>query len=129
MTREERYKFLQLFGDKKPHDWFNIVFLGVNFLKTDQKHFEDIFRKAVEIGLIDRVDNPHTLKVKKEKDYVLTKQHYNYQLTERGDECLRIEKVAREGNDYYYQNFDRSIEGKHGLDQFAPLPKGLTKLD
>jgi len=134
MTRKERFKLLQLFGDRKSHTWFNIIFLGVNHLKVKQSYFEDkIFVKAMQDGLIRRIENKYTTGTRAypSKDgigYALTWKQFDYILTDRGDECLREELLAREESDFT-RNFDRSVSGKYGLDRYAPLPKGLEKID
>ena len=137
MKRKERFKFLQLFGDKQTHDYFNIVFLGVTHLKMRQSYFEDkIFKKALLHGLISRVDNKSTLAIKNNffnpKEgvaYAITWQQFDYILTDLGDKCLREELLEREGESDFTRNFDRSTEGKYGLDRYAPIPKGLQKID
>ena len=136
MKRIERFKFLQLFGDKSPHDYFNIVFLGVTHLKMKQSYFEDkVFSQAMRDGLINRKDTRNTLAIKNNPTnfkegiaYAITWQQFDYILTDLGDKCLREELLEREESNFT-RNFDRSIEGKHGLDRYAPLPKGLEKID
>lgn len=118
LTRERRYKLLQLFGDGKPHDWFSTIFLGVNYLKVRQSDFEELLRQAViENALIKRCGLAPTVK------------DDSFQLTDKGDECLRVENIQRSsGSEYdYYKNFDRTQHGSHGLDHYAPLPKGFQE--
>jgi len=136
MTRTERFKFLQLVGDRKPHDWFNVIFLGVNHLKMKQSNFEKLFKKALSCGLIKKIDNRFTLATKNNSlnskqgiAYSLTWEQYDYILTDRGDACLREELLEREGESDYTRHFNRSTDGKYGLDRYAPLPKGLTKIE
>ena len=114
MRRLERFKFLQLFGDGQPHDWFNTIFLGVKYLNVHQNKFEKLFKSALENGLVRRV-----YKAAQCKDD-------QYIIAERGEECLREEQIARGGNYEYYKKYDRSVHGQYGVDHFAPLPKGLT---
>lgn len=134
MTREERFKFLSIFGDGQPHDWFNVVFLGVQYLDVHQKTFEQFFRQALEDQLIQKVE---TEKVRIEKRfaenkneglaYIIGWEEYSYKIDAKGDTCLRREQISREGDYSYYKDFDRSLTGSHGLDHFAPLPDYLKK--
>ena len=135
MKRIERYKFLQIFGDDKPHNWFEVVFLGVNFLKVHQFTFEKHMKQALADGLIRRVATPEILVIlakmeEHKKGFFVGPdwKQYDYRITPLGDECLRGEQISRAGDHDYYSNFDRSIDGKDGLDRFAPLPKGVKPL-
>lgn len=114
MRRLERFRLLQLFGDGKPHDWFNTVFLGVTHLKVHQDEFESLFKRTLENGLVRRMYNKANWK---DDDYILAP---------RGEGCLREEQIDRGGDYEYYKKYDRSIHGQYGVDHFAPLPKGLT---
>ena len=133
MTRKERFKLLQLFGDRKSHDWFNIIFLGVTHLKMRQSYFEDrVFKQAIQDGLIRRIDtrNIRAIRLNPSKEgiaYAITWSQFDYILTDRGDACLREELLEREESDFT-RNFDRSISGKNGLNKYAPLPNGLEKI-
>lgn len=137
MIRTERFKFLQLFGDRQPHPWFNIIFLGVNHLKVRQSYFEDkIFNRAMQDGLIKRIDSQETSAIqnnsinsKEGVAYGITWRQFYYVLTDRGDSCLRDELLEREGESDFTRNYDRSISGNYGLNRYAPLPKGLEKID
>jgi hypothetical protein len=135
MKRIERFKFLQIFGDGKPHNWFEIVFLGVNFLKVHQFTFEKIFKQALDCNLIRRVETPEVkswlARMADHKKGIFVGpswQDYEYIITETGDQCLREEQIQRAGDHDYYSSFDRTIEGKNGLDRFAPLPKWAKPL-
>lgn len=133
MTRIQRYKFLQIFGDGKPHSWYEVINLGVRLLKVHQYTFEnDIFTKALSDGLIYRTDTPETLATKAKQEqhtsgYFLGNNwtDYDYTITPKGDECLRNEQIARDGDYSYYRNYDRTVHGKYGVDHFAPLPPGF----
>ncbi len=114
MRRLERFKVLQLFGDGKPHNWFETIFLGVQYLKVHQNEFERLFRRTVENNLVRRVYKASSYK----DDY--------YILAERGEQCFREEQIERGGDYSYYKNYDRSVHGKYGVDHFAPLPKNLV---
>lgn len=136
MTRIQRFKFLQIFGDGNRHNWFEIVFLGVQFLKVHQIIFErDIFKKALEGGIIRRVET-EKVKTTNAKMAEHTKgiflgpswMDYDYVITPLGDECLRGEQIKREGDPSYYKYYDRSINGANGLNKYAPLPKGYKQV-
>jgi len=113
LTRERRYKILQVLGDGKPHNWFEVIFLGVQFLKIHQRDFENLLQQCV-------VDNALIYRTGK----ALTIKDDSLALTKKGDSCLRDEQIARDGDYNYYKTFDRSIED---VDRFAPLPKHLKK--
>jgi len=115
MRRLERFKFLQVFGDGNPHNWFEVIFLGVQFLKVKQDHFENLFKRALENNLIRRQFKNSTW------------NGDEYLITPRGDLCLREEQIARAGNYSYYKNYDRTVHGKWGVDHFAPLPKNMRQ--
>jgi hypothetical protein len=117
VTRIQRYKLLQIFGDGKPHNWFEVIFFGVQFLKVRQSFFEKLFTRALEYGLLVRLGQASNTK------------DDNYQITAKGDECLRGEQMSRAGDPSYYKYFDRSIDGAFGLNHYAPLAKGLKKSD
>lgn len=132
MTRIERFKFLQIFGDGNQHNWFQVVFLGVQFLKVHQTKFEKIFKKALSDGIIRRVDTTETLLVKAQMEehkvglFVgLDWERYDYVITMPGDECLRNEQIKRDGDVSYYKYYDRSVHGANGVDKYAPLPPGF----
>lgn len=137
MTRIQRYKFLQIFGDAKPHNWFEVIFLGCQHLKIRQVDFEPkIFKKALADGLIRQVDTDKTILRKsqalehKEGIFIISQwQDFDYQITELGDECLRNEQIARDGDYTYYKKFDRTLHGQWGTDHFAPLPNGYHPAD
>ena len=135
MKRIERFKFLQVFGDGKPHNWFEVVFLGVQFLKVHQSYFEKVFKTALAYDLIRRVPTAAVYqmldKMEKSKSGIVlgpSWMDYEYQISPRGDACLREEQILRGGEHSYYDQFDRSLTGSKGLDHFAPLPKGLKPL-
>ena len=135
MKRLQRYKFLQIFGDGKPHNWFEIVFLGVQFLKIHQRDFERLFKTALAYDLIRPVSTPAIeLRLAEMKNYTPgihlgpSWMDYEFVISPRGDACLREEQIARDGDVSYYSSFDRTISGANGLDHFAPIHKGLKPL-
>ncbi len=42
-------------------------------------------------------------------------------ITYKGDQCLRDEQITRHGDYLYYKNFDRTVDGKWGINKFKPL--------
>lgn len=135
MKRVERFKFLQIFGDGKSHNWFEVIFLGVQFLKVHQTYFERLFKTALSYDLIRRVSTPAVeLRLREGANHTTgiwigpSWMDYEYVISPRGDACLREEQIARDGDVPYYSQFDRTIDGQHGLDHFAPLPKGIKPL-
>ncbi len=137
MTRIQRYKFLQIFGDALPHSYFEVIFLGCQHLKLKQKHFEPkIFKKALADGLIVQVHSDYTrseadLMEKHDSGFFVGPDwtRFDYKITPKGDECLRNEQIARDGDYSYYRNFDRTLHGQWGTDHFAPLPNGYHPSD
>jgi hypothetical protein len=61
---------------------------------------------------------------------------FNYKITSKGDECLRMEQIARDGDYSYYKYYNRKAHRgndivDHSLDHFAPLPEmfnGVSKV-
>lgn len=135
MTRLQRFKFLQVFGDGNKHSWFNVVWLGVQFLKVRQSAFENMFKEALAYDLIRRVPTDEVradlVKMADHKTGIfvgLDWTRYEYVIAPKGDECLRNEQIAREGDVSYYKYYDRSLEGANGLQKYAPIPKGYQQL-
>lgn len=121
MTRLERYNFLCVFGDNRPHDWYNIIFLSVHAMKKHQKAIESYLKKFLEDGLIKRVDSEEVINDRRKNSYVITPDMFLYQLTDRGDKLLRYEQIARGGEPFYYKGFDRT-PSNHYADNIR-LPK------
>jgi len=113
MTRLERYNFLCVFGDNKPHDWYNVIFLSVHSMKKHQKTIEGYLKKFLEDGLIKRVDSPEVVNDRRKDKYIISSDMFLYQLTKRGDELLRNEQMARGGDNWYYKGFSRKPENKY----------------
>lgn len=135
MTRIQRFKFLQVFGDGNPHNWYEVIFLGVQFLKIHQAKFEVVFKTALADGIIRRVETKET-----KAEHAKMADHesgifvgpdwtrYEYVITPSGDECLRNEQIKREGDVSYYKYYDRSLTGQNGLQKYAPLPNGYKQV-
>jgi hypothetical protein len=130
--REHIFNLLCLFGDDKPHSWMESVNLGTRLFvhipiknrqfKTHQAKFEAFFQKSIEYGIIEMVPTDYIIKARTKNNYMISKEDYNYKLSEKGDGLLRQEQAEREADRaFYYNMFDRSVDGKFGVDAFAPL--------
>jgi len=134
MNRIQRFKFLSLFGDGLEHHWFEVIFLGCQYLKIRQKQFEkEIFERALAYGFIRRIETPEIVtrrdivQGRMGIQYIASWEDYNYKITPIGDAILRDEQISRDGDVPFYQNYDRTLHGEYGLDRYAPLPKYLKK--
>ena len=107
MNNIHHFKFLSLFGDGKPHGWFETIFLGVKYLKVHQYHFEKLFKKCLSYNLVYRLYERSNWKDDK------------YCITKRGDNSLRDEQIRRHGDYDYYKNFDRTIESAEKITPMA----------
>lgn len=130
------FSFLCLFGDGKPQTWWSIVYLGTISLKVHQYKFEKLFKRMLEYGLIYRVSNDRIKTFSKDKLEAKSEfwvgpswKDYDYRITEKGDACLRDTQIRRGGDYSYYKYFDRSISGKHGVNKYAPIEKGISLND
>ena len=130
--RQNVFNLLCLFGDDKPHGWMEVVNLGTRLFlnipiqyhqfKTHQEKFEAFLQKAIEYGIIDMLPTEYVTKTRTQHSYQISKHDYNYKLSAKGDRLLRQEQAEREAdNAFYYNLFDRSVDGDFGVDRFAPL--------
>ena len=130
--RSSVFQLLCLLGDFKEHPWMEVVNLGtrlfVNYpienrrFKTHQAKFEAFFQKAIEYGIVEMIPTPYVIKERTKKTYQISKHDFNYKLSAKGDALLRQEQAERESdNAFYYNLFDRTVDGKWGVDTFAPL--------
>lgn len=100
MLRNNEYRALALFGDKKEHFAWDIISLGVYITRTNQKTFVDRYlKKFLEYNWIRMVRRDP-----KQNDAL-----HVYILTDKGDALLREESVARGGSPSHFKNFDRTI--------------------
>jgi hypothetical protein len=136
LSRQDRFSLLQLFADGKAHTWWETINLGVRFLKVHQYTFEAMLQQAMNDELIRREDSPTSLALRNQKPadgcivaYLVEKQDWNYILTAKGDKAFREEKIIRDGDTWFYNNYDRSLDGKFGVNKYAPLPKNLQRID
>lgn len=136
--RQNIFNLLCLFGDDKPHGWMEVMNLGTRLFlnvpiqnkqfKTHQAKFESFFKKSIEYGIIEMIPTAYIIKERKNKSYMISKEDYNYKLSRKGDRLLRQEQAERTQDSFYFNVFDRSVEGPNGVDRFAPLPSSLKKI-
>jgi hypothetical protein len=130
--RENIFNLICLFGDDKPHGWMEVVNLGTRLFVSvpiqnrkypnHQAKFEAFFQKAIEYGIIEMIPTEYVIKQRARNSYMISKEDFNYKLSERGDRLLRQEQAERESDRaFYYNLFDRSVDGEFGVDKFAPL--------
>jgi hypothetical protein len=135
--RENIFKLVCLFGDDKPHGWMETVNLGTRLFldikiehkqfKTHQAKFEAFLQKAIEYGIIEMLPTPYIIKERMKETYQISKHDFNYKLSVKGDRLLRQEQAERTSDAFYFNVFDRSVDGPNGVDRFAPLPSSLKK--
>jgi hypothetical protein len=129
MKRIERYYFLSIFGGGKPIDYVSLIQIGTlhfanpanrkdiwigsktfSNAKTFQQVFEYMLHEALEYGLVRRVENEKIRLIRLQPEYQISPMDWDYQITNRGDECLRNEQIERAGDVFYYKNFDRTLD-------------------
>jgi hypothetical protein len=129
MTRLERYYFLGILGGGRPIDYISLVQIGTLHLanpqnvkdiwpgsktftkvKTYQAAFERMLKEALENDLVMRVENAKIKALRLEPEYQISKFDWSYQISPKGDECLRNEQIERAGDYNYYKNFGRTTE-------------------
>lgn len=123
VSEEVDYKLLAILADGKSHSWFEVVYLGVQYLKVPQDFFEKLLHRAV-------IDNNWIYRTGEGPD--LKSDHLK--LTTKGDEYYRYLVIRHlKGDTSYYKYFNRSQAssgvGSHGLDHYAPLPTRYQPLD
>lgn len=139
--RQNIFNLLCLFGDDKPHFWLEVVNLGTRLFvdipiqnkqcKTHQVKFEIFLQKATEYNIIEMIPTEYIIKQRTKNSYMISKEDYLYKLSTKGDRLLRQEQAEREADrSFYYNMFDRTVDGKFGVDKFAPLtPTNLNIKD
>lgn len=135
--RENIFKMCCLFGDDKLHGWMETVNIGTRLFinvpierhqyKTHQAKFEAFFQKSIEYGIIEMIPTQQIIKERMKASYQISKIDYNYKLSAKGDRLLRQEQAERTNEGFYFNVFDRSVDGPNGVDRFAPLPSSLRK--
>lgn len=141
MSRLERFHFLSYFGSGLAIPYFQAIQIGTLYISNPttqvrydiritkrnkgqayyQWEFERMFNKALADGLIKRVENARIKAMKLEEFFLIEKEDYDYQITEKGDACLRAEQIQRDGDYSFYKNFDRTLDGA------AKINPGLFK--
>jgi hypothetical protein len=130
--RQNIFNLLCLFGDDKLHPWMECINLGTRLFldvpiighryKTHQDKFEAFFQKAIEYGIIEMIPTEYIIKQRTRNSYMISKEDFVYKLSPKGDRLLRQEQAERESDRaFYYNMFDRSVDGEFGVDRFAPL--------
>jgi len=128
--REPIFNLLCIFGDGQSHEWLEVINLGTRLFlstlaakkyKTHQAKFEDFFKKAVNYGLVDKIETDYIRTIKAQRTYQLDEKDYLYKISAKGDHLLRLEQASRTGDYSYFQNYDRTLDGKYGMDRYAPL--------
>lgn len=121
VPEEVDYKFLSVWGDSKPHSYFEVVYLVTMYLDVKQAYTEKLLHRAV-------IDNNWLMR----SGVGPTLKQDNIELTPKGDLYLRSMAIRRGGEERYYKYFNRGQESKgfssYGMDKFAPIPGNLQKL-
>lgn len=124
--REIRFRFLSIFGDGQQHPWVEVIQLGQYYVDPKNVVSHRVvtrhLKRALEDGLISRLDNDRTKLERLNGFYVLEPREFDYKITEKGDACIRAEQIARGGDYRYYKYYDRSVHGSWGADKFAKVP-------
>lgn len=127
MTRLERYHFLCYFGGGNPIPWAQVIQIGTLYIADPttkirydiritkrkggkvfyQWEFQRMLSDGLRNGLVKKVENAYTKAMRLQPAYLIEEQDYDYQITEKGDECLRAEQMARAGDTGYYKYFKR----------------------
>ena len=129
MKRIERYYFLSIFGGGKPIDYISLIQIGTlhfanpqnrkdiyigsktfSDAKTYQQVFEQMLHEALEYELVKRVENDRIRLLRLQPEYQISPMDWDYQITKRGDECLRNEQIERAGDVSYYKLFERTSD-------------------
>ena len=130
--RQNVFNLICLFGDDKPHAWMEVVNLGTRLFlnipiqnhqfKTHQAKFEAFLQKGIEYGIIEMIPTQYVIKQRTKNSYMISKEDFVYKLSAKGDSLLRQEQAEREEDRaFYYNMFDRTVDGPNGVDRFAPL--------
>jgi hypothetical protein len=139
MKRIHRYNLLSLFGDMKPKNYFIALQLATLHFSNPlnrsslwgnerlarnaymSEEIEKMFKHLLEDGLIKRVETEAIKQARTKDTYLISLREYDLQITERGEDCLRMEQIARAGEYNYYKNF------KGTLDSAKKINPGLFK--
>lgn len=127
MKRELRFKFVSLFGDGQPHPPMEQIRLASVLFHTTLIEAQQIIFRGLREGFIEWRDTDRIRNIKSSGDYVIPWFYHDLVISKKGDECLRMEQIARGGDYSYYKNYDRSVHGDHGAAKYAPAPKGAFR--
>ena len=132
MLDRDTHRLLALFGDAKPHSFFEIVNLGRVLLRKPDRKVEKLFKRAL-------LDNRWVRRCGKS-----WAEHLDlYELTSKGDEFFRYIQVWRitrgkhtEDQIRHFQKFNRQVNGKYGAmgmadnitEERAGLPSAYPEL-
>ena len=139
MTRLERFHLLCYFGSGKAIPWVQAIQIGTLYIADPQTkvhndihitkkingkayyqiEFIRMFHEGLRCGLIKRVENDNIRALRLQDSYLIEEQDWDYQITAKGDECLRYEQIQRDGDYSFYKGFDRT------LDSAAKINPGL----
>lgn len=122
-----RFKFVSLFGDGQPHPPMEQIRFSAVLFKVPLRQAEKIILNGLRDGFIEWAETDRIRNIKASGDYVIPWFYYNLIISKKGDECLRMEQIARGGDYSYYKNYDRSIHGDHGVSKYAPTPKNAFR--
>lgn len=112
MLNGDTHKLLVLFGDAKPHSFFETIVLSKILLKKSDRQIEKIFKRhLLENGWVRRLWKSYEPRL----DF--------YELTPKGDAFFRAVQVWRitrgrhtEDTIRHFRHFDRSVKGKYGVE-------------
>jgi len=101
LLRDDQYKILSIFADKKEHEKWEVVGMGVYLTKIPQKKFwKKYIKRMLEynwIKIIKRSEDQNDV-------------HDTFILTDKGDKLLREQAISQGGDERFYKKFDRTIK-------------------
>jgi hypothetical protein len=132
ISRLERFHLLCYFGSGQTIPWSQVIQIGtlyianpttkvrydiritkkINGKKYYQWEMERMLSCGLRDGLIRRVDNATTRATRLNKAYLIEPQDFDYQITEKGRECIGNEQIERAGDYSWYGKggFDGTID-------------------
>ena len=128
MKRIKRFNLLSLFGDLKPKSYdISLQLATLHFANPLNRstiwgseriakdtymsvEIEKMFKKLLEDGLIKRVENDRIKRIRLADSYQVSPRDWDLQITQKGEDCLRGEQIARAGDYSYYHNFKGTID-------------------
>ncbi len=112
MIDKNAHRLLALFGDSKPHSFFETLKLGCILLRMPERRLEKLFKRTLlENGWVSRLWQSYDPRL----DF--------YTLTPKGDRCFRAAQIAiisrgkhSDAHLRHYQLFNREVGGKYGVE-------------